>query len=224
MHVCVIGAGVVGLTTAYFLQAEGHSVTVIERDAGAASGASRDNGAQLSYSYVAPLADGSVPAKLPSLLFGRDSPLKFHLQFDPAQWKWGWAFLRVANTAAARATTAALLPLAELSREFIEPLIEGEGLECHFKRCGKLVVYGDSPSFAAARAQLDFQSSLGSVQRALSTEECITQEPALEGYRDRIVGGIWTASDAAADCGAFCDQLARLLESAGRGIHLRPKC
>jgi D-amino-acid dehydrogenase len=116
MHVCVIGAGVVGLTTAYFLQAEGHSVTVVDRGAHAAAGASRGNGAQLSYSYVAPLADATVPPKLLSLLLARDSPLKFHPQLDPAQWSWGLAFLRLANTAAARTTTAALLRLAELSR------------------------------------------------------------------------------------------------------------
>lgn len=215
MHVCVIGAGVVGLTTAYFLQAEGHSVTVVDRDAHAATGASRSNGAQLSYSYVAPLADASVPPKLLSLLLARDSPLKFHPQFDPAQWSWGMAFLRLANTTAARATTAALLRLAELSREFIEPLIEGEGIECAFTRSGKLVLYPDVPSFAAAQEQVKFQATLGSDQRVLSSEECIQREPALAPYAKRIVGGIWTESDAAADCGAFCDQLARLLRARG---------
>jgi D-amino-acid dehydrogenase len=216
MHVCVIGAGVVGLSAAYFPQAEGHSVTVVDRGAHAATGASRGNGAQLSYSYVAPLADATVPPKLLSLLLARDSPLKFHPQLDPAQWSWGLAFLRLANTAAARTTTAALLQLAELSREFIEPLIEGEGIDCAFTRSGKLVLYPDAPSFAAARAQVAFQATLGSEQRELSTEECIQREPALAPYVKRIVGGIWTESDAAADCGAFCDRLTHLL--AGRGV------
>jgi D-amino-acid dehydrogenase len=216
MHICVIGAGVVGLTTAYFLQAEGHSVTVVDRGDGPAAGASRGNGAQLSYSYVAPLADASVPPKLPSLLFARDSPLKLHPQLDPAQWAWGLSFLRAANTTAARATTAVLLLLAELSREFIEPLIEGEGIDCHFTRGGKLVVYPDAASLAGANAQADYQATLGTEQRMLSADECVQQEPALAPYARQIAGGVWTATDAAADCGLFCDRLAELL--ARRGV------
>jgi D-amino-acid dehydrogenase len=222
MHICVIGAGVVGLTTAYFLQAEGHTVTVVDRGAGPASGASRANGAQLSYSYVAPLADASVPPQLLALLLARDSPLKLHLQLDRAQWSWGWAFLRVANAPAARATTVALLQLAELSREFIEPLIEGEGIDCAFTRGGKLVVYPDAASLAAAKAQVEYQAALGSVQQMLDRDQCVQREPALEPYAAQIVGGVWTPTDAAADCGAFCDQLARLLSQRGvEFIHSR---
>jgi D-amino-acid dehydrogenase len=216
MHICVIGAGVVGLTTAYFLQAEGHTVTVIDRGDGPAAGASRANGAQLSYSYVAPLADASVPPKLPTLLFAHDSPLKLHPQLDPAQWSWGLSFLRLANSAAARATTMALLPLAELSRDFIEPLIEGEGIDCHFTRGGKLVVYPDKTSLANAKAQATFQATFGSRQQVLDADGCLQMEPALAPYAGRFVGGIWTATDAAADCGTFCDRLAALL--ARRGV------
>lgn len=215
MHICVIGAGVVGLTTAYFLQAEGHTVTVVDRGDGPASGASGANGAQLSYAFVAPLADASVPPKLASLLLSRNSPLKLHPRFDRAQWSWGWAFLRVANTTAARATTAALLRLSELSREFIEPLIEGEGIDCSFVRNGKLVVYPDAASLAAAREQVRYQAALGSVQEILDAEACMVREPVLEPYRAHIVGGVWTATEAAADCGAFCGHLARLLAQRG---------
>jgi len=123
MHICVIGAGVVGLTTAYFLQSEGHSVTIFERESAAGQGASAANGAQLSYAFVAPLADASLPQRLPALFLARNSPLKLHFRLDVEQWRWAIAFLRHANTGAARATTASLLRLAQLSREFIEPLI-----------------------------------------------------------------------------------------------------
>jgi len=116
MHICVIGAGVIGLTAAYFLQREGHHVTIIDRDEAAGQGASAGNGAQLSYAFVALLADASVPPRLPSLFLTRDSPLKLHFRFDPVQWRWAMQFLRHANTQDARATTAALLKLAELSR------------------------------------------------------------------------------------------------------------
>ncbi|MBC8118357.1 MAG: D-amino acid dehydrogenase [Burkholderiaceae bacterium] len=220
MHICVIGAGVIGLTAAYFLQREGHSVTIVERESGAGQGASAANGAQLSYAFVAPLADASVPPRLPGLFLTRDSPLKLHFRFDPVQWRWALQFLRHANTADARATTAGLLRLAELSREFIEPLIEGEGIDCHFTRSGKLVVYPDSHSLAAAHAQVLYQAGLGSKQLMLTRAQCVEHEPALEAYQRRIAGGVWTASDAAADCGEFCVQLAQRIVHRGGDLQL----
>jgi D-amino-acid dehydrogenase len=219
MHICVIGAGVVGLTTAYFLQSEGHGVTIVDREPGAGRGASAANGAQLSYGLVAPLADASVLPKLPSLLFARDSPLKMHLRFDREQLSWGWQFLRHANSADSQSTTAALLRLAHLSREFIEPLIEGEGIACHFARGGKLVLYPDASSLSAARRQVAYQATHGSFQTVLTTAQCVDHEPALEAYASRIAGGVWTPTDAVADCGAFCEQLAALL--ARRGAELQ---
>ena len=215
MHICVIGAGVIGLTSAYFLQSEGHSVTVVEREAAAGTGASAANGAQLSYAFVAPLADASVPPRLPALFLTRDSPLKLHFRFDSVQWRWAFEFLRHANTKDARRTTAGLLKLAELSREFIEPLIEGEGIDCHFTRGGKLVVYPDSRSLASAHAQVLYQAGLGSRQTVLTRAQCVEQEPALEAYAQRIAGGVWTPSDAAADCGEFCTQLAQRIVQRG---------
>ena len=128
----------------------------------------------------APLADASVPPRLPALFLTRDSPLKLHFRFDPVQWRWAFEFLRHANTKDARRTTAGLLKLAELSREFIEPLIEGEGIDCHFTRGGKLVVYPDTRSLASAHAQVLYQAGLGSRQTVMTRAQCVEQEPALE--------------------------------------------
>jgi D-amino-acid dehydrogenase len=219
MHICVIGAGVIGLTTAYFLQSEGHAVTVVDRETAAGRGASAANGAQLSYGFVAPLADASVPPQLPNLMFARDSPLKLHPRLDVEQWEWGWPFMRHSNATDALATTEAMLRLAELSREFIEPLIEGEGIDCHFARGGKLVVYPNASSLAKARRQVAYQATHGSYQTVLTPEQCIEHEPALAAYRKHITGGVWTPTDATADCGAFCVQLAALL--ARRGVEFQ---
>ncbi|MEP6607349.1 MAG: D-amino acid dehydrogenase [Burkholderiaceae bacterium] len=220
MHICVIGTGVIGLTTAYFLQSEGHSVTLVDRQGSVAQGASAANGAQLSYAFGAPLADASVPPRLPTLFLTRDSPLKLHFRFDPVQWRWALQFLQHTNTADARATTAGLLRLAELSRDFIEPLIEGEGIECHLTRSGKLVVYPDSSSLAAAQSQVLYQAGLGSKQIVLTRAQCVEHEPALDAYQKRIAGGVWTASDVTADCGEFCAQLAQRIVQRGGDLHL----
>jgi D-amino-acid dehydrogenase len=221
MHICVIGAGVVGLTTAYFLQSEGHSVSIVDRELAPGLGASGGNGAQLSYAFVAPLADGSIPSRLPSLLLSRHAPLKIHPRADATQLRWALQFLRHANARAARDTTEALLRLAELSREFIEPLIDGERIECNFTRGGKLVVYPDARAVDAARAQVAYQAALGTRgQVVLSAAQCVEREPAIEGYVSSIAGGVWTPTEAAADCGAFCDRLSALLAQRGAEMHM----
>ena len=96
MQVCVLGAGIVGLATAYELQQRGLQVTVIDQ-AQPGTGASGGNGAQLSYSYVQPLADASIWRQLPRLLLSPTSPLKLRLQWDTHQWRWGLEFLRACN-------------------------------------------------------------------------------------------------------------------------------
>ena len=115
MHVCVLGAGVVGLATAYALTQAGHQVTVIDR-ATPGAGTSGGNGAQLSYSYVQPLADPSIWRQLPKLLLAPDSPLKLRLQADPQQWAWGLRFMQACKASTSLQTTTQLLALATTSR------------------------------------------------------------------------------------------------------------
>ena len=97
MKVAVLGAGVIGITTAYYLHKAGHDVTVIERNIEAGMETSYANGGQLSYSYVAPLAGPGVVPKIPPWLLRRDSPLRFYPKFDIDQWRWCLAFLAACN-------------------------------------------------------------------------------------------------------------------------------
>ena len=219
MHICVIGAGVVGLTTAYFLQSERHEVTVVDRAPGPGLGASGGNGASSRTRSWRRWPTRRSRRSCPGLLLSRHAPLKIHPRLDRTQLRWGMQFLKHANTKAARDTTEALLKLSALSREFIEPLIEGERIECDFSRGGKLVVYPDAASLEAARAQVTYQAALGARgQQVLTAAQCVEREPAIAGYADRIGGGVWTRNEAAADCGAFCTQVAELL--ARRGARL----
>jgi D-amino-acid dehydrogenase len=122
MRICILGGGVIGVTTAYYLAREGHQVTLLERHDRVAQEASFANGAQLSYSYVAPLADPAVLPKLPAWLLSRDSALRFVPQLDIQQWRWCLAFLRACTSAASRAATAQLLSLSFLSRSLLHEL------------------------------------------------------------------------------------------------------
>lgn len=214
-HVCVLGAGIVGLAAAWQLRRDGFEVTVVDR-AQAGAGASAANGAQLSYAYVQPLADPGIWRQLPKLLLAAESPLKLRLQPDPHQWVWGLQFLAACRASVSRRTTASLLALATESRAGFERLMAEETIECDFSATGKLVLYADEAGFAAARQQLALQRELGSsVQHALSPAECVAIEPALAGYALRFAGAIHTPSECAADCHKVCMELLRLLRAQG---------
>lgn len=218
LHVCVLGAGIVGLATAWQLQRDGYTVTVVDR-AHSGAGASAANGAQLSYSYVQPLADPAIWRQLPKLLLSADSPLKLRLQIDPHQWAWGLRFLAACRAGVSQRTTAALLALAAQSRAGFEQLLDEERLDCDFSATGKLVLYPDARSFAAAQRQMDLQRALGSVQHALTPAESVAVEPALAHYAThnapRFAGAIHTPGECAADCYKVCLGLERLLRSRG---------
>lgn len=214
-HAIVIGAGIVGLSTAWCLQRDGWRVTVIDRDQPGA-GASGANGAQLSYSYVAPLADPSIWRQLPGLLLSADSPLKWRLKADSGQWTWMLGFLAACRSEVARATTAQLLTLAAESRQAFERLLQEEDIACDFAAHGKLVLYPDARSLDAARRQLDLQARLGGApQQALSPAECVAVEPALEHHAPNIAGGIHTPSECSADCLRLCQTLHERLLARG---------
>ena len=179
MHVCVLGAGIIGLSTAYELTQRGHQVTVIDRAAPAA-GASGGNGAQLSYSYVQPLADPGIWAQLPKLLFSPTSALKIRPQWDTRQWSWVWQFLKACNAQQSQTTTAELLALAAQSRAVFDALRERENIDGDYTASGKLVLFRTEASFAAARQQMVLQKQLGGApQSAVSAPEACAIEPAL---------------------------------------------
>ncbi|MGB4117383.1 MAG: D-amino acid dehydrogenase [Polaromonas sp.] len=214
MHVCVLGAGIVGLATAYELNRAGHDVTVIDR-AQPGSGASGGNGSQLSYSYVQPLADPGIWAQLPTLLLSPSSPLKIRPQMDVHQWRWGLQFLAACNATTSRSTTIALLQLAAESRQGFDAMLAQEKLAVDFSSTGKLVLFSTDASFAAAQKQMLLQREMGSVQEAVSAERCIDIEPALASYAPSITGAIYTPSECAADCQKTCDGLQALLTQRG---------
>lgn len=221
MRVCVLGAGIVGLATAWQLNRQGLEVSVIDRAAPGA-GASGGNGAQLSYSYVQPLADPSIWKQLPKLLLSPSSPLKLRPQLDPLQWRWGLAFLAACNARTSSDTTMRLLALAAQSRSAFEDMLADVAPDCDFSATGKLVLYANSAALEGARRQLDLQRAMGSEQRLVTPEECVAIEPALAGYRAQMAGAIHTPSECAADCLKVCIELERVLRA--RGVRFMLDC
>jgi D-amino-acid dehydrogenase len=214
-RVAVLGAGIVGLSTAWQLQRDGFEVIVIDQRR-PGQGASLANGAQLSYAYVQPLADPSIWAQLPKLLLSRESPFSLRLRLDPQQWAWGLQFLAACRADVSARSTARLLALAEESRDVLQRLLADTRADCDHQRSGKLVMYGSEAAFAAARRQLELQRLLGGAeQHALTLAECLKIEPALAGSAARHVGGIHTPGECAADCARLCDALHGVLQARG---------
>jgi len=207
MHICVLGAGVIGVTSAYRLLQDGHQVTLIDAGLQAGHGTSLGNGAQLSYSYVAPLADASVWSHLPQYLLRADSPLTLRAQLDPAQWRWLLQFLGACNTARAQRTTIDLLRLAFYSRDELNHLQQATSIDFNYRVSGKLVLYSDPDALAAARRQVDFQARFGCEQEVIDARRCLQIEPALAAARRQWAGGVYTPSEAAGDCALFCQGL-----------------
>lgn len=217
-HVAVIGAGIVGLATAWQLVRKGHTVTVID-GAHSGAGASAANGAQLSYAYVQPLADPGIWRQLPKLLLAEDSPLKLRLRMDPQQWAWGLRFLAACRASVSKASTAWLLQLATESRAAFDTLLRELPMDCDFSTTGKLVLYPNAVSLDSARQQVALQQSLGTRQSVLSAAECVELEPALAHSVHRFAGAIHTPGECAADCFKVCQALEQALRS--RGVAFR---
>jgi D-amino-acid dehydrogenase len=198
-EIIVIGGGVVGLTSAWWLAEAGFQVRLIEREPQVGSMASYRNGGQLSYRYVRPLADAGVPLKALHWLFQQDGPLRFRPEADLRQWRWLAQFLRNCNADSNRRTTATLLKLGELSRMAMAELASTlPPSEFAWREAGKLVVY-------RSRALFERAAGLAAADAVvLSAAESAVREPALASLRDVMAGGIFNAGEAVADCYAFC--------------------
>ena len=206
-HVCVIGAGIVGATTAYALSRSGWTVTVIEAEQAAGMGASYANGAQLSYSYVEPLASPSVLRKIPLWLLSKDSPIRWQPQMSKRHIGWLMQFIAHCNSKQVRKTTQQLLDLSFLTKNTLHGWLHDLGIsesDVLLEKTGKLVIYRNHHELTAVRQQMELQTSLGCQQELLSKEQCLKQEPSLTSIEQDIAFGIHTASDEAVDCHKLC--------------------
>jgi len=216
MHICIIGAGVIGVTSAWALARAGHDVTVLEAREAAGLATSYANGGQLSYSYVAPLAEPGVFRSLPGWLLKHDSPLRFRPRLDPQQWRWGAAFLRHCTAATVRRTTAQMLTLSYLSRDALDTLLAEHPIPFDYRVAGKFIAYRDPALLTKARARVALQAEHGARQQVLDANACVALEPAFAAWGEQLAGAVYTEDEAVADCHAFTQHLAASLCAAGK--------
>jgi len=219
MRVAVLGAGVVGVTAAWYLAEAGHEVTVIERQPGPALETSFANGGQISVSHAEPWANPGAPLKILKWIGREDAPLLWRFSTDLQQWLWGLRFLRECTPARMRANIVAILRLALYSRTALQVLRRDSGIRYEEQQRGILHVYADAREFAHAVPQAALMRQYGCERVVKNAAECLEIEPALAGSRVPLVGGTYTAGDESGDAQKFTAALAAM--GAARGVSFR---
>lgn len=216
----VVGAGVVGVASAWQLCQAGHDVVLVDRHGGPCFGASLKNGAQLSYSYCDALASPGLFARMPAILTGRDPAFRVRLQADPEFFLWGLRFIRNTTPAAFRSNSSALLALAAATERLLPDLMAQFPLSFDYVAPGKLVLCEDKAKLAAARKESAAKRKLGIESEVLARSEAEAIEPALGKYAYPFAGAIYTPKDAVGRPSRFCEGLVAAL-SARYGLRTR---
>ncbi len=211
--VAIIGAGVVGVATAYALARRGLDVTVIDGRESAGRGASYANGAQLSYLYTDALANPRLFRDMPALLLGRSEAFRMRLSLDPDYLRWLLAFLRNCTAGRFKRNTLAALELGLESRLQMASLLATHDLDFGYAVRGKMHLYHTETAFAAARRVMGMKNVGPAAQQALTYNEARAIEPALDAAPDRPVGIIYTPDEAVGDSFRFSSNMLELLQA-----------
>jgi D-amino-acid dehydrogenase len=213
--VIVLGAGIIGISTAWHLAELGHKVTVVDRQPSAALETSFANGAQISVSFCEPWANAGAPLKVAKWLLRDDSPLLFRPKLDPYQWRWGAKFLTQCTDAAFARNVAQLVALGAYSHASLKALVTRTGIEYHRLERGILHFFSSAADFDAGAQAAELMRQVGVDRRVLSRDEVLKVEPALAAFGAQIHGGTFTPSDESGDAFVFTQKLAALCAERG---------
>jgi D-amino-acid dehydrogenase len=208
MRVIVLGAGVVGVTTAYYLLKDGHQVIVIDRQPGVARECSHANGGFVAISQAVPWSAPGVPIKTLKTMAQPNAPILLHASQIPKMWRWGLDFLRCSRPGASWANTRHVLRLSLFSLEALKEIRADTGVRYDAVAGGALKVYSDQKSFGEAIAVSEQQRPLGLEFRVLDRRGCLDLVPALAPRIETIAGGIHFAAEEGGDCFKFTVALA----------------
>ena len=222
MKIAVLGAGVIGVTSAWYLARAGHEVTVIDRQDAAAMETSYANGGQISTSHSEPWANPGTPKQVLKWLGREDSPMLFRLRADPHQWAWGLAFLRECLPARTRANAAQIAAINRYSRAQLLALRAETGIQYEQQTRGILRIYEGRQALDEAIAAASLEKQHGIDMRVLTAAECVALEPALAARSEHIAGGVHAPGDESGDAHRFTQELARLCVA--RGVQFRYGC
>jgi D-amino-acid dehydrogenase len=217
VKVLVLGAGVVGTTTAYFLAEDGHQVTVLDRQPAPGLETSFANGAQISACHAKPWAGPSVPAQAFLWMFQPDAPLLFRpWRWDPALWSWGMKFLRNCTDVRLARNMQRTLRVALYSRAVLKALRQKTNIQYDQITQGILHIYRSADAFADGRKTAAQLEAFGLPQSILTPNECVRLEPALAHIaKTDLKGGLLSPEDESGDAHRFTTEVAKLARARG---------
>jgi D-amino-acid dehydrogenase len=215
MRVVVLGAGVIGVTSAYYLARQGHEVTVIDRQPGPALETSFANAGEISPGYASPWAAPGVPMKALKWLFQRHAPLVIQPRPDPAMVEWLLRMLGNCTSDAYKLNKSRMVRLAEYSRDCLIQLRETTGIAYDERTKGTLQLFRTEKQVAAAEKDIAVLRADGVPFEVLDADGCIAAEPGLAPNRHKIAGGLRLPGDETGDCFKFTNRLATLAEDLG---------
>ncbi|WDZ97392.1 D-amino acid dehydrogenase [Herbaspirillum sp. WKF16] len=215
MKVIVLGAGIIGTASAWFLKKEGYDVTVIERQPGAAQETSFANGCQISVSHAEPWANPSAPMKVLKWLGKEDAPLLYRFRPEWLQWKWAVSFLRECTAARTDENIRNIVALCEYSRQTLQAVRAETGIAYDHLTRGILHFYTEEKEFQESLPAAKLMRDLGCPRESIGADEVVRIEPALASIRDKIVGGDFTATDESGDVYKLTTGMAKKSEEAG---------
>ncbi len=217
MKVVVLGAGVIGVTSAYYLAKAGHEVTVIDRQPGAALETSFANAGQVSPGYSSPWAGPGVPKKAIGWMLDRYGPLVMRPQFDPFMYRWLFQMLRNCTEERYAVNKRRMVAIAEYSRDCLRGLRAETGITYDDRARGTLQLFRKQSQLDGIGNDIAVLKQYGVPYEVLDRDGCVAAEPALAASRDLFVGGLRLPDDETGDCHLFTQRLEKI--AAGLGVN-----
>ncbi|MNS76583.1 D-amino acid dehydrogenase small subunit [compost metagenome] len=215
MRVLVLGSGVIGVTSAWYLAKAGHEVTVVDREAGPALGTSFANAGQISPGYASPWAAPGVPLKAIKWMFQQHAPLSIRPDGTLFQLQWMWQMLQNCSAERYAVNKERMVRLAEYSRDCIRALRAETGIAYEGRQQGTLQVFRTDEQLQGAAKDIAVLEEAGVPYQLLSREELAASEPALAAVRHKLAGGLRLPNDETGDCALFTQRLAGMAELLG---------
>lgn len=215
MRALVLGSGVIGVCSAWYLARAGFDVTVVDREPGPALETSFANAGQVSPGYAAPWAAPGVPLKALKWLFSRHAPLVIKPGLDPRQYIWLLQMLRNCTSARYAINKARMLRLARYSAECLNELADELGIDYEARKLGTLQLFRTQAQLDAAGSDIAVLEQYGVPYELLDRAGIVAVEPALAGVVDRFAGALRLPNDQTGDCELFTRLLADRAKAAG---------
>lgn len=219
MRILILGSGVIGTTTAYYLARAGHQVEVLERQPGPALETSYANAGEVSPGYSAPWAGPGVPLKAIKWMLMHHSPLVIKPMLDPAMWRWGLSMLRNCTEARYRVNKGRMVRLAEYSRDCLKELRAEIGIDYDARAQGTLQLFRTQKQMDGIAKDIEILNEYQVPYQVLDRAGYLQYEPALAGVKDKFVGALRLPGDETGDCFKFTNRLAEKAQALGVKFH-----